>query len=444
MDQLIMNWRFQWLYRCGLALCVVGLFWAVWASAQNTRTNLAANTSTTGTNTTSTIERKLRALEAEVEEHDLVFHLDGIAVLQRNQIFGQPLWKYLSSLTYIFLAFYISKIFDYLTGVWLKRWAERTESKLDDLLLEAMHGPVKVVAFVVLLHIGLTVFKWPPQVQLVLSKGLIVIVAFSLTYVTLKVVDLLMGVWRERTAVGTDKSFDEQLFPIVRKSIKLFIVTVAVLITAQNLRIDITGAIASLSIGGLALGLAAQDTLANLFGAVAVYMDKPFRIGDVVKIEAVQGNVESIGLRSTRIRNVDGFLVTIPNKIMGNAIITNISRRPTIRTEMNFGITFDTPPAQIQRATDILREIFRGHPKTADLIISFNKFNDSALNILVVHVWNGTDAREHFATLQELNLRIKEQFDAADIEFAFPTQTVMAKPVVKPDSAAPARGQTPG
>jgi MscS family membrane protein len=131
-------------------------------------------------------------------------------------------------LIYIFLAFLVSKALDYLVGVWLKRWAERTTSKFDDLLLEALRGPVKVTAFVIFLHIGLAVFQWPDKVQHFLSKGLIVIVAFSITYVVLKVVDLLMGVWRERTAVGTDKSFDDQLFPLVRKSVKLFVVVIAV------------------------------------------------------------------------------------------------------------------------------------------------------------------------------------------------------------------------
>jgi MscS family membrane protein len=132
-------------------------------------------------------------------------------------------------------------------------------------------------------------------------------------------------------------------------------------------------------------------------------------------------------LRSTTVRNLDGHHVTIPNKLMGNAIITNITRRPTIKVEMNFGLTYDTPAAKVKRATALLEEIYRANPRTADLIISFNKFADSALNIFVVHVWSGTDAKQHFAELQALNLQIKERFDAENIEFAFPTQTVHLK-----------------
>jgi MscS family membrane protein len=141
----------------------------------------------------------------------------------------------------------------------------------------------------------------------------------------------------------------------------------------------------------------------------------------------VDGNVETIGLRSTRVRNLDGHLVTIPNKLMGNAIIVNITRRPTIKTELNIGLTYDTPAEKVRRATQLLEEIFRADPLTADLIISFNKFADSALNLLVVHVWSGTDPKEHFAAMQALNLQIKARFDAEKIEFAFPTQTVYLK-----------------
>jgi len=160
---------------------------------------------------------------------------------------------------------------------------------------------------------------------------------------------------------------------------------------------------------------------------VAIFLDKPFHIGDRIKVETVDGTVEGIGLRSTRIRNLEGHHVTVPNKLMGNAIITNITRRPMIKTEMNLGLTYDTPTEKVKRATVILEEIFRANPKTADLIISFNKFADSALNIFVVHVWNGTDAKTHFAEMQAINLAIKQQFDAEKIEFAFPSQTVYLK-----------------
>ena len=418
-----MKLRFDTVYRAGLFVLLAMLLWSLWASAQPT-TNDVALTATNGSivpaaGRPGALVQKLEALKQDLEERDPAFHLDQVRVLQEHALFGQPLWKYLSSLIYILLAFYISKILDYIVNAWLKHWTSRTATKVDDLLLEVLHGPVKVIAFVIFLHIGLTVFRWPETVEFYLAKGFILVVAFSLTYAALKLVDLLMGLWRERRAAGVDQSFDEQLFPVVRKSIKIFLVVVAVLVAWQNLsEKPITAILASLSIGGLALGLAAQDTLSNLFGAVAVYIDKPFRIGDRIQLDSVDGTVESIGLRSTRVRNLDGHHVTIPNKTVGNATITNVTRRTQIKTEMNLSLAYDTPVEKVKQALQILEEVYRAHPMTADLLVSFNKFTDSALNVAIVHWWNSTEGPAYLAGMQELNLKIKERFDAAGIRFA--------------------------
>lgn len=411
-----MKWRFEWIYRFGLAVLLVIAFWSVWADAQETSAPAAA-----------AMTNPPALLKIELSAHYESFGLDRIDFLRETPLLGQPLWKYLASLIYIVLAFFVAKLLDFIVNVWLKRWAAKTETKYDDLILELLRGPVKVVAFVVFLNIGLGMFEWPLRAQEFLSRGFIVVVACSVTYVVLKVVDLLLDVWREKTVLAQDKAFAAHLFPLINKVVKAFVIVAAAILTADNLNIKITSLLAGLSVGGLALGLAAQDTIANLFGAVAIFLDKPFHIGDHIKVEGVDGTVEGIGLRSTRIRNLDGHHVTVPNKLMGNAIITNITRRPTIKTEMNLGLTYDTPVEKVKRATIILEEIFRANPKTADLIISFNKFADSALNIFVVHVWSGTDAKAHFAEMQELNLQIKQRFDAEKIEFAFPSQTVYLK-----------------
>ena len=414
-----MRWKFENCFRVYVIVLGTLLIWAVWAGAQPVATNAPADQATNAA-------RLIQGI-AEIKETYLTFGLDKLDFLRDHQWFGEPLWKYLASLIYIFLAFCVSKFLDYLTRVWLKNLAEKTQTKFDDLLVELLSGPVKLVCFVILLYIGIDLFHWPTLVDRFLTKGLIVFVAVSLTYVVLKFIDLLMRFWRHRAAREEYRAFDEQLFPIVSKSLKVFAVIVAVLVTSQNLGINITGLIASLSIGGLALGLAAQDTLANLFGAVAVFVDKPFRVGDRIKLDVVDGVVESIGLRSTRVRNLDGHLITVPNKTVGNATITNITRRPNIKTEMNIGITYDTPAEKVKRALKILEEIYRGHAMTSDLIISFNKFADSSLNILVVHWWNSTDFKAYLAGMQELNLKIKERFDAEGISFAFPTQTLYVK-----------------
>jgi len=413
-----MRLRFEFWYRTLLGLLVLILFWSLWANAQQAGTNAASMTNPPAPT------NGLVARLGEIDEDYVSFGLNRLDWLRNNTWFGEPVWKYVASLIYIFLAFYVSKFLDFLTRVWLKRVAERTQTKFDDLLLEVLNGPVKVVAFVIFLNVGLGVFRWPPVVKSVLSKGLIIVVACSLTYMVLKLIDLLLGVWRRRLGRPEDEQFHKQLFPIIRRTLKVFICIVAFLVTAQHLGINITALLASLSIGGLALGLAAQDTLANMFGAVAVLLDKPFRVGDRILIDAVDGTVETIGFRSTRVRNQDGHLVTIPNKTVGNATITNISERPHIRTVMNFGITYDSDRARVLKAVEILNEVFGKHENTHEVQIGFNRFDSSALNIQVVHWWNNTDGKAQLAGMQELNLRVKQRFDEAGICFAYPSQTV--------------------
>lgn len=425
-----MQKKLLFLYRGGLALLAAAWLWSVWTSLaqDNPATPAKTNVVATGEDAPKTGESNTiaGAERRKFETPEWVERLAADFPFLKWRWWGNELWKYLFSLIYIFLAFYVSKFLDYATRVWLKRWAERTETKFDDLLLELLRGPVKVVSFVIFLRIGLDVFEWPTVVESVLAKAFTIVVAIVITYTVMKLVDLLMGYWRQRAA-QEDVTFNRQLLPIVRKSLKAFVIVVAALTTLNNLGVNITAAIASLSIGGLAVGLAAQDTLANLFGAVAVFVDKPFKIGDRIQLDNVDGVVETIGLRSTRVRNLDGHLITVPNKAMGNAIITNITSRPNIKTVMNIGITYDTPVEKVKRALDILHEVYRSHPKTHDVIISFNKFENSSLNLLVVHWWNSTNYREYLGGMQELNLAVKARFDAEGIEFAFPTQTVYVK-----------------
>jgi len=422
-----MKRKFEIFFRAQVIVLAALLLWSVWTGAQ---TNPRASTRNPDQSRAAAAEPSGRSKAGEVfrvMQAQLTFGLDHIEILNSNRPFGIPLWQYIASLIYIFLAFYISKSLDFLTRVWLKKWTAKTRTQLDDLVLDLLNGPIKVVSFVIFLNIGLGVFAWPDLITRILDKGLKIVIAATVTYTVLKLIDLVMGYWRQRSVIEADRAFDEQLYPIIRKSLKMFVVVVAVLLTSQNLGFNITAALAGLSVGGLALGLAAQDTVANLFGAVAIFIDKPFRMGDRITLENIDGVVETIGLRSTRIRNLDGHLITVPNKTMGNATITNITLRPNIKTVMNIGITYDTSADQLKHALQILEEIYRGHSMTSDVWISFDKFADSSLNILVIHWWNSTDYKAYLAGMQDMNLAIKKRFDQERIGFAFPTQTLYVK-----------------
>lgn len=148
------------------------------------------------------------------------------------------------------------------------------------------------------------------------------------------------------------------------------------------------------------------------------------RVGDLIKVDGQEGNVESIGLRSTRIRTPEGHLVTIPNKIMSDCPIVNISRRPTIRQLITISLTYDTSAERVQEAVVILRQIFQAHPLTHDFIVNWRDYSQSSLDIFVVYWCKTTDYKQFLGALEQINVQIKERFDAAKLEFAFPTQTI--------------------
>lgn len=402
--------RFESVFKVYVAVLLALLVWTVWANAQ--------------TNDPSTHP----PVKAPLPAPHFSFGLSDVKALQ-TLVLDVPLWQYLASLLYVALAFVVARLIDWLVRAKLRKLVTRTSTQLDDILLSLLGGPIKVIAFVILLHIGLRLFPWPDAAEHYLSLGLQIIVALSLTYLAVKIVDALLDYWRQRSGTADDRALSEQLIPFIRHTAKAFIVIVAALLTCETLGVKVTGLIASLSVGGLAVGLAAQDTLANLFGAVAVFVDKPFRVGDRIKLDAVEGDVERIGMRSTRVRTLDGHLVSIPNKTVGNAVITNIDRRPGIRTVLNIGLTYDTPTERLRHALELLEEIYKSEPMTKDVVITFNKFTDSALNIEVAHWWNGTDQKAYLKGLQELNLRVKETFDREGLQLAFPTQTVHVKSV---------------
>lgn len=356
----------------------------------------------------------------------LTFGLHRVVWLQ-GSFLDNPVWQYLATAIYVVLALYAARLINWLIQCKLRKLVAKTGGKTDALMLELVHGPVKAIVFVLLLHVGLRIFVWPEWATTYISDGLKILVAGSIAYVLIKMVDLGMQVWHRRILAYGDAVLDMHLFPVVRKTAKIFVLVVAVLVTSQNLGMNVTGLLASLSIGGLAVGLAAQDTLSNLFGAVALFVDKPFRIGDCIQFDKVDGCVEGIGLRSTRIRNQDGHLVVIPNRTMANASLTNVSKRPDIRTVMNVGISYDTPVDGIQRAIKMIDAIYRSNPKIVDLMVTFNKFETSSLNIQVAYGWNSTNDREYLAGIQLLNLELKRRFDAEGIRFALPAQTVYMK-----------------
>ncbi len=350
------------------------------------------------------------------------FGLDGIEVLQRP-VGGHPLWQYVAAVIWVALAFGVAALVDYLLAGGVRRLAQRSKTELPKRLLDAVRGPVKLAVVLGILDAGVRTLPWPEWVQNSLSVLFTIAVAATVTYLAVRLVDLVAVYFHGRTA-PSDTELAKLLVPVLTRMVKLFVIGIGALTAAQYLGLPVTSVIAGLGIGGVAVALAAQSTLANVFGTISILMDRPFHVGDQVQVDKYEGAVAMIGLRSTRVRTLEGHVVTIPNKIMADSAITNISLRPAIRQRMTISLTYDTSAARMQEAVALLREIFLKHPLTQDAWVYWKGYTASSLEIAVVYWCRSTVYREFLQAVEELNVEIKRGLDGAGLRFAFPTQTI--------------------
>lgn len=217
------------------------------------------------------------------------------------------------------------------------------------------------------------------------------------------------------------------LLQFLNRVVKFFIVVIAVLSLLTNCGVNVNTIIASLGIGGMALAFASQDTIANFFGSVSIILDRPFIIGDWVKTNACEGNVEAIGFRSTRIRTFEKTLVTIPNSILAKEAIENLSKMPVRRVKQTIGLTYSSTAEQIENLLPELRDRIlatEGVHKKSDVIVEFLDFDASALNITITYYTINTDYTNHTATKRRVNFVIMRTIESLNLSFAFPSMSV--------------------
>ena len=342
------------------------------------------------------------------------------------QFAGNELWRILVLFLAIFIAFVAGRI----TRYFLFRAADHLDKRYPPVLavgLRAAGRSIGPLLFVAGLEIGLVFLTLPEPVTGAAHTLVSILFVLALAYVGYCLVDV-MDYWLRTLAAKTESKLDDMLSPVVRKSLRVTIVLLAFVQVATILSDKpITSLLAGLGVGGLALALAAQDTLKNLFGSLMLFVDKPFEMGDRIVVSGFDGPVEEVGLRSTRIRTLDGHLVTIPNGELAHEKIQNISKRPFLKRIANITVTYDTPPEKVERAVEIIQDILDHHEgMTSDRPprVVFNEFQDAALNILVIYWYSPPNYWDFLALNQRVNLEILRRFNEEGIEFAFPTQTL--------------------
>jgi MscS family membrane protein len=243
-----------------------------------------------------------------------------------------------------------------------------------------------------------------------------------------RLVDLL-GAYLQIRAHRTDNKLDDVLFPLIPRSLKIFVTVVGIVFVAENLNMDISSLLAGLGLGGLAFALAAKDMVQNLFGSITILLDRTFSVGDWIVVGDVEGSVESIGFRSTRVRTFYNSLITMPNSRFITAAVDNMGARRYRRMKCKLSLTYDTPPDRIEAYCEGVRELVRQHPymRKDYFHVYFNEFAAASLDILVYVFWEtpdwSTELRERHRFLLDC-LRLAHRLD---VEFAFPTQTLYMK-----------------
>jgi MscS family membrane protein len=350
------------------------------------------------------------------------------------KIFSSTPWlKLLLVLFLIFLVLLLERMIRLIIDRKIKK-VESEKKKLKHVVLEAVARPLSLFIWVYGIYIVLTplfmYFKTTEGVNLVHTvarKTADLGVAVALVWFIFKLVTIV-DFHLKKLAGTTDSTLDDVLAPLVGKTLRVFIVIIGGILIIQNITgVKIGPLLASLGLGGIALALAAKDSIANFFGTLTILFDKPFQVGERVLIDSYDGVIEDVGFRSTRIRTLNGHLVTIPNEKIINSGLENIGKRPHIRWLTNITITYDTPPEKVEKAVSILEEILHDHegmhPDFPPRVF-FNGFNDWSLNILVIAWYHPADYWGMQAWLQRTCLAILRRFNGEGIDFAFPSRTV--------------------
>jgi MscS family membrane protein len=335
----------------------------------------------------------------------------------------------------IFLVVVVERVLRLVLRLHLKQIApDEDVVTFKQLMLTALSKPLSLFIWVYGIYGALSPlfihFQTPEGTNLVhqvAQKAADIAGAFAILWFIYRLVDVI-DARIKKWAASTESTIDDIVAPLVGKTLRVFIVAIGGIIIIQNLTgVRIGPLLASLGIGGLAVALAARDSIANFFGTLTILFDKPFQVGERIVIDNFDGVVESVGFRSSRIRTLTGNLVSIPNEKIVNSTLENIGQRPHIRWLTNIGITYDTPPEKAEKAVQIIREILENHEGMKNDFpprVYFNGFNDWSLNIMVIAWYHPPNYWDYQAWLQKTCLEIMQRFEAEGIDFAFPTKTI--------------------
>lgn len=311
----------------------------------------------------------------------------------------------------------------------LSSLSEKTNTDIDDVVIQAVKGVRTWVYSIVSLYLALQVFTLSEGIDFVLTSLFLLALVWQLIEIATGFVDYF-----SKRLLSKDEDGDGEIDPgsatatdMVTLLARVALWILGGLFVLSNLGIEVTSLLAGLGIGGIAVAFALQGILSDLFASFSIYFDKPFRIGDFVVIGADSGTVEKIGIKSTRIRTLQGEELVISNAELTTARVQNFKKMEERRIVMQFGITYETPQELVAKVPQIVTGIYKEIEKAKLDRVHFTTFGDSALIYEVVYYVDSSDYADYLDVQQSFNLTLMARFTELGIEFAYPTQVIYTK-----------------
>jgi MscS family membrane protein len=357
---------------------------------------------------------------------------------------GNAVWRFGLILIVLIITIAAGKVLQFLIDTYANRLENKRGDNVLSITLRCLTKPLSVAVFGIGLHLARLCLVFDnPNTETVegistdIGEGWFriaqAVIAIAVAYAIYRLVDVIEH-YLIRWTSKTQTKLDDMLVPVIRKSLRITIAIVAAIFIVDNiLQQKVTSILLGAGVGGIAIALAAKDTIANFFGSVTIFADRPFQIDDLLKLEDdVWAKVEEVGFRSTKVRTLGGHLITIPNSDIANSRIENMSARPFIRRISNITITYDSGPKKAARAVEIIKDVLASVPQVNTdpnypPRVYFSDFNDCSLNIYMSYWVKPPDYWTYHEVNERVNFEIMKRFEAEKIEFAFPTQTLYVK-----------------
>ena len=333
-------------------------------------------------------------------------------------------WDILISVGIFLVGILLARLLYKLFGGLMRRITGRTATKLDDILVDRLEQPLVLGLVIIFSWWSLERLHFADGPQTFINNIFHVLIAIDITWFVVRIVDAAISEYVMPMVEKSESTLDDTILPILRKGLRAILWIVGIIVGLSNAGYNVGALLAGAGIGGIAMAMAAKDFVANIFGGITVFLDKPFSAGDRIVINSYDGFVREIGIRSTKMERLDGRMVTIPNYKFTDSEVINVSSEPSRRVKMTLGLTYDTSADRIEEAIEILNGLVRDIDTIEDNHYAvFESFGDFSLNILFIYYVKKD--QDVLNIPGHINFEILKAFNAAGLDFAFPTQTII-------------------